>query len=260
MREFFNAVFYQPLYNGLVFLIDILPSADVGIAVIILTLLVKFLILPLSIKATRTQMKLKVLEPKIKELQTTLKDKREEQAQKMLEMYREAKVNPFSSIFLLLVQLPIIIALYLVFARGGLPEVDPERLYSFIPFPENVNMNFLGLFDVSEKSIVLACIAGVAQFAQSHLLLSAQDKKKKELGVEKKADEKKEPSFREELAKSMNLQMRYVFPLIIGFIAYTISGAVALYFIVSSLVTIAQEVFVQRKLRAEGEAYEEKPR
>jgi len=121
MLNFFNAVFYDPLYNGLVLLIDILPSADVGIAVIILTLLVKVLILPLSIKATRTQMKLKVLEPKIKELQTTYKDKREEQALKMMEMYREAKVNPFSSIFLLLIQLPIIIALYIVFARGGLP-------------------------------------------------------------------------------------------------------------------------------------------
>jgi YidC/Oxa1 family membrane protein insertase len=256
MLNFFNAVFYDPLYNGLVLLIDILPSADVGIAVIILTLLVKVLILPLSIKATRTQMKLKVLEPKIKELQTTYKDKREEQALKMMEMYREAKVNPFSSIFLLLIQLPIIIALYIVFARGGLPDIDPERLYSFVPFPENVNMNFLGLIDVAGKSVVLACIAGVAQFTQSHLLLSAQNKKKKELKVEEKTEEKKEPSFKDELAKSMNLQMRYVFPFIIGFIAYTISGAVALYFIVSSLVTIAQEVFVQRRLRAESEAYE----
>lgn len=256
MIEFFNAVFYQPLYNALVFLIDILPSADVGVAVIILTLLVKLLILPLSIKATRTQMKLKILEPKIKELQTRYKDKREEQATKMLEMYREAKVNPFSSIFLLLIQLPIIIALYLVFARGGLPEIDPERLYSFIPSPENVNMNFIGLIDVAGKSFVLACIAGIAQFAQSHFLLSAQNKIKKEESVEKKPEEKKEPSFKDELAKSMNLQMRYVFPLVIGFIAYTISGAVALYFIISSLVTIAQEVFVQRKLRAEGEAHE----
>jgi len=119
-----------------------------------------------------------------------------------------------------------------------------------------VNMNFLGLIDVAGKSVVLACIAGVAQFTQSHLLLSAQNKKKKELKVEEKTEEKKEPSFKDELAKSMNLQMRYVFPFIIGFIAYTISGAVALYFIVSSLVTIAQEVFVQRRLRAESEAYE----
>lgn len=254
MLNFFNVVFYEPLYNALVLLIDILPTADVGIAVVVLTLLVKVLILPLSIKATRTQMKLKILEPKIKEIQTKYKDKREEQAIKMMDVYKEAKVNPFSSIFLLLLQLPIVIALYLVFARGGLPEINAEILYSFIPSPENVNMNFLGLIDVAGKSLVLAIIAGVAQFAQSHFLLSAQ-KKVKEEKKEEPAEEKKEPSFRDELAKSMNLQMRYVFPLIIGFISYTISGAVALYFIVSSLVTIAQEVFVKRRLRAENEAY-----
>lgn len=254
MVNFFNVVFYEPLYNALVLLIDILPTADVGIAVIVLTLFVKTLILPLSIKATRTQMKLKILEPKIKEIQTKYKDKREEQAIKMMDVYKEAKVNPFSSIFLLVLQLPIVIALYLVFARGGLPEINAEILYSFIPFPENVNMNFLGLIDVAGKSLVLAVIAGAAQFAQSHFLLSAQ-KKAKEEKEEEVVEEKKEPSFKDELAKSMNMQMRYVFPLIIGFISYSISGAVALYFIISSLVTIAQEVFVKRRLRAENEAY-----
>jgi YidC/Oxa1 family membrane protein insertase len=258
MLNFFNVAFYQPLYNALVLLIDILPSADVGVAVIVLTLFVKTLILPLSIKATRAQMRLKILEPKIKEIQTKYKEKREEQAVKMMDVYKEAKVNPFSSIFPLIIQLPIVISLYLVFARGGLPEINSEILYSFIPFPENVNMNFLGLIDVAGKSLVLAVIAGVAQFTQSHFLLSAQNKAKEEKAKEvtEEKEEKKEPSFKDELGKSMNMQMRYVFPFIIGFIAYRISGAVALYFIISSLVTIAQEVFVKRRLRAENEAHE----
>jgi YidC/Oxa1 family membrane protein insertase len=125
-------------------------------------------------------MRLKILEPKIKEIQTKYKEKREEQAVKMMGVYKEAKVNPFSSIFLLIIQLPIVIALYLVFARGGLPEINSEILYSFIPFPENVNMNFLGLIDVAGKRLVLAVIAGVAQFTQSHFLLSAQNKAKVE--------------------------------------------------------------------------------
>lgn len=257
LGNLFNAVFYGPLYNALVFLIDVLPTADVGVAVIVLTLLVKVLILPLSIKATRTQMKLKILEPRIKEIQTTYKDKREEQAVKMMEVYKEAKVNPFSSIFLLLVQLPVIIALYMVFARGGLPEIDPEIVYSFIPVPSEVNMNFLGMIDVAGKSIVLAVIAGVTQFIQSHLLFSLRDKEKKEKEAkEEKKDESKEPSFKDELAKSMNLQMRYILPIFIGFIAYSISGAVALYFIVSGVFAIGQEFFVKRKLRLESEAYE----
>jgi membrane protein insertase Oxa1/YidC/SpoIIIJ len=119
-------------------------------------------------------------------------------------------------------------------------------------------MNFLGLVDVAGKSLVLAVIAGITQFAQSHFLLSIKGKEQKDAlkTKESETETKSEPSFKDELAKSMNLQMRYVFPIIIGFIAYSISGAVALYFIVSSLFTIAQEVFVKRKLRQENEAYE----
>lgn len=86
LGNLFHIVFYQPLYNALVFLIDLLPSADVGIAVIILTILVKVLILPLSIKATRTQMGVKALEPKIKEIQTVHKGNREVQAVKTMEL------------------------------------------------------------------------------------------------------------------------------------------------------------------------------
>lgn len=159
--------------------------------------------------------------------------------------------------------MPIIIALYIVFARGGLPTIDPTLLYSFISNPTNINMHFLGLIDVAGKSIILACIAGITQFAQSHLLLSVRNKenereKEKKIVAAQSIEEegkKKDPSFKDELAKSMNMQMRFVFPFIMGFIAYSISGAVALYLIVSSLFTIAQEIFVKRRLRKENEAY-----
>ncbi|MDZ7726544.1 MAG: YidC/Oxa1 family membrane protein insertase [Candidatus Campbellbacteria bacterium] len=259
LGDFFHAVLYQPFYNALVLLIEVVPAADVGIAVIILTLAVKFIILPLSIKATRAQIKLKTLEPKIKEIQEKYKDNREEQAKAMMGVYSEAKVNPFSGIFLLLVQMPIIIALYFVFTRGGLPEIDPEVLYSFVPTPDTVNMHFLGTFDLSEKSVVLALIAAGTQFLQSHFLLSTKKNEAekntddtKEGQSEEKEEKPKEPSFKDELAKSMNLQMRFVFPIIIGFIAYSLSGVIAIYFIVSGVVSIAQELFVKRRLREES--------
>ena len=114
MVEFFNTVFYQPLYNGLIFLIGAIPSADVGVAVVILTLAVRALLLPASIKATRTQIKMNILSPKIKEIQETYKKDREQQARKMMELYKEAKINPFSSFLVLLIQIPVVIALFLV--------------------------------------------------------------------------------------------------------------------------------------------------
>lgn len=245
------------MYNALVFLIDLLPSSDVGVAVIILTLLVSLIILPITMKAARTQAKTRLLEPKIKELQKRLKDNREQQAIEMMALYKEAKVNPFSGFFLLLVQLPIVIALYYVIGRGGLPEINLENLYSFVPAPETVNVYFLGWVDVTKKSIGLALIAAVAQFIQTHIMLSINKKEKekketKETNKEKK-EENKTPTFQEELAKSMNMQMRFIMPLFIGFVAYSLSGVVAIYFIVRSVVTIVQEVFVKKKIREEAD-------
>lgn len=246
------------MYNALVGIIDLLPSADVGIAVIILTLLVSIIILPITLKATRTQVKMKLIEPKIKKIQEKHKDNREQQALEMLELYREEKINPLSGIFLLLIQLPFVIALYYVFARGGLPEIKVDDLYSFIPSPDQVNVFFLGLVDVTQKSILLAALAALAQFVQTHFLLSSNKKQKenepeKEEPKEVKKSDEKKPSFQEDFAKSMNLQMRFVFPFFIGFIAYSFSGMVALYFVVRSVVTIVQEVSIKRKIR---ESYE----
>lgn len=259
LGNLFHTVLYKPMYNVFVLLIDFLPSSDVGIAVIILTLLVSLIILPITLRATRTQVKTKMLEPRIKELQKRLKDNREQQALEMMEIYREAKVNPFSGFFLLLVQLPIVIALYYVVGRSGLPEINLENLYSFVPAPETVNVFFLGLVDVTKKSVVLAAIAAAAQFVQTNIMLAASKKEKEKADLEiaeknkgkEKEEESKAPSFQDELAKSMNVQMRFVMPLFIGFIAYSLSGVVAIYFIVRSIVTIIQEVSVKKKIREE---------
>jgi YidC/Oxa1 family membrane protein insertase len=256
MVDFFNAVFYQPLYNGLVFLIGILPSADVGIAVVILTLIVRALLLPVSIKATRTQIKMNTLSPKIREIQETYKKDREQQARKMMELYRDEKINPFLSFFVLIVQIPFIIALFLVF-HNGLPDINAALLYPFIPTPDNVNTNFLGIINITEKSVILALLAGITQFIQSHLLFAVSDKNRKEQEENKKpskdSKEKGTPSFGDEFAKNMNIQIRYVFPVITAIVAYSISGAIALYFIVSNIAGILQEGVIKRNiLRSES--------
>lgn len=252
LGNLFHTVFYKPLYNALILIIDILPTQDVGVAVIILTILVSVIILPITLKAVRTQVKMKLIEPKLKEIQKKYKDNREQQAIEMMSLYREEKVNPFSSILLLLVQLPFIFALYYIFARGGLPVVNPEHLYSFVPTPTEINVYFLGLTDVTSKNLLLAIIAGAAQFFQSHILLSGRPKKAEEDEEAKEKDKKEAPSFQEELAKSMNINMRFVFPVIIGVIAYSFTGVVAIYFTVRSIVTVIQEVFVKRRIRQDS--------
>lgn len=234
-----HTFFFDPVYNTLVFFIDIVPGGDVGVAIILATVLVKTILLPLSIKAAKTQKVMRELEPKLKAIKEDHKDNKEAQARAMMDAYKEGGINPFASILLIFIQIPIIIALYLsVYSGGGvkLPEINTDLLYSFVPNPELVNMFFAGLIHIDGRSLVLAALAGLAQFGYTRLAMPAP--KPREAGAE--------PNFKDDFARSMSFQMRYVMPILIFFVAYTISAAIALYFLVSNLMQIGQEYFVRR--------------
>ena len=119
MIHLWNLIFYKPLYNALFGLVDVLPNSSLFLAVIILTLIVRIIISPLSYKALKTQLKTKAIQPQLRAVRKETDDK-QEQARRTLEIYKKNGVNPFSSFLLLLVQFPIIIALYWVFRDGGL--------------------------------------------------------------------------------------------------------------------------------------------
>jgi len=234
-----HTFFFDPIYNGLVFFIDVIPGGDVGLAIIALVIVVKMILLPLSIKAAQTQRIMKEIEPKLKEIKETLKDKKEEQALAMMKIYKDAGLNPFASIFLVFLQIPILIALYFsVYSGGGvaLPAINLDILYSFIAAPDVVTMNFLGLIDITSRSIFLALLAGITQYYQVKLTMPVLPPRDKDAA----------PDFKADFGRNMQMQMRYVMPIIIFFVAYTISAAIALYFLVSNLVAIAQEFYVKK--------------
>ncbi|MBU6323655.1 MAG: membrane protein insertase YidC [Patescibacteria group bacterium] len=242
----FHAVFYNPIYNLLVFLVALSPGGDVGIAIVIATLIVKLLLLPLSMAAIRTQREMKRIEPLLAELKTKHPD-RQEQAMKTMELYREHRINPFASIVTIFIQLPVLITLYWVFRAEAFPTVHTALLYGFTMQPAHVSLMFLGLFDVTGHSLVLAVLAGIAQYLQAHFMSAP---------LETAAhSDKAEGSFQTDFARAMQVQMKYVLPLIIGTFAYT-SGVVALYFITSALFQAFQEYFVLRKVR---EKYSDAP-
>ncbi len=239
-QGFFYTLLVKPLYNGLIFIVSILPGSDAGVAIILITLLVKIILFPLSKKAIETQVKMKHLEGDLTVLKDKHKDNKEKHAQAMMALYKERGVNPFSSFFLLLVQLPIIFALYNIFIKNALPAVDQTMLYSFVHAPTFVSTHFLGIIDISQKSAVLALLAAISQFFQARYSLASMPAKKEEKGDK--------PSFQADFARSMNLQMKYVLPVITFFIAYKISAAVALYWLVSNLWAIGQELLVRRRI------------
>ena len=243
IEHFFKPVFYTPLYNALAFLIQHIPYADLGIAVIILTIIVKLVIFPLNVKAIKTQVKLKLLEPELDALKKRYPDKQEQAKQTML-FYQKNNINPFGGILPVLIQLPIVLSLYSMFRNSGLPAIDGRLLYSFIHIPTMVNVHFLGLVNVAQKSIILAVVVAITQIIQVHYAVPAVKKPEGE------------PTFKDDLARSMNLQMRFVLPLITAYIAYITSGAVALYLITSNLFAIGQEIYVRKRIRNPQQAHQ----
>ena len=239
MSYIWNTILYTPLLNALAFLVSIIPSGDIGIAVVILTLFVKTILFPLSQRSIESQIKMNLLAPELKKIKDSGASK-EEQAKQTFELYKHHKTNPFSGCLLVLIQIPIIFALYYVFLKGI--NLGSVPLYSFIHAPEHINMLFLGILDIGQKSLILAIIAGVSQYFQASLMPKPA------------ISEKNNDSFQENFTKSMQTQMKYVFPFLIAFIAYRVSGAVALYWITSNIFAIGQQMYANKKKRLAIEA------
>lgn len=234
LSNIWNTVLYQPLLNALAFLVSVVPGGDVGLAVIILTVLVKILLFPLSQKSIESQAKMNILAPELSKIKNSGASK-EEQARLTFELYKTHKTNPFSGCLLVLIQIPVIFALYYVFFKGI--NFESGLLYSFIHVPAKINMIFLGILDITQKSLVLAVLAGFSQYLQAHYTPKAPVS----------AGNTNTASFSDSFAKSMNMQMKYIFPFLVAFIAYSISSAVALYWITSNLFMVGQQIYVKKK-------------
>lgn len=238
IKDLFGAICYDPLYNLLVFLIGVTPGGDVGVAVILTTLLVKILLLPLLLKSAKTQLVLREIEPKIKEIRERLKTKQEEQARAILALYKEKQVNPFSVLLPILIQTPFLLALFFIFARGGLPDIKLDLLYSFVSAPGMVDMHLFGFFNVSEKNLILALVAALSQFVFGLLSLPKLEPRKEDA------------SFKDDFARSFQVNMRYILPGIIGIFAYYLPAAVAISWIAGNIFSIGQEWYVRRRFGA----------
>lgn len=244
MIAFFKTILFIPLYNLLIALTGILPGADLGLAIIILTILVKIIIFPLYKTSVMTQIKMKSIEPKLKELKLKYKDNIQEQSRQTMELYKTEKINPFSGILVLLIQIPIIISLFYVFKDSFV--VQKDLIYSFISVPISLNTIFLGLVNLTTShNYLFAFLTGLTQYWQVSLSLPKREKKTKEDNI---------PSFGADFAKSMDMQMRYMMPVLTAVIAFTLPTAIALYWVTSNAFSAIYELLVIKKIRAEHEA------
>jgi YidC/Oxa1 family membrane protein insertase len=232
----FHTIFYEPIYNLLVAVLTYTPLHDIGAAIIIVTLIVKVILLPLNLSALRSQYVMKKLEPEMAKLKELQKTNAQEAGKKMMELYKAEKINPFASLFTVIIQIPIFFALYFVFSKGL--QADPNSLYSFMTFPETLHTNAFGLFDVTQKNIFVAILAGLSSYILARRQTAAMVSNK----------QKHEETFQDQFMKSMKVQLLYVLPVIIAFSAAILPSALALYWFISNLIGYAQDVYMKHKL------------
>ena len=231
MSALWNTLIYNPIYNALVFISQHVALKDVGVGVIIITLLIRLVLSPLSKKSIKSQYALRELDPKLKEIKNRNLSK-EEEAKQTFALYKEKGINPFSGCLYMLIQLPIIFALYRVFIHGI---YQPEHLYPFLS-TDGLDKLFLGVIDITKPFLPFAILAGITQAVQAFLM------PKQTVPGDGKG-------FQAQFTKSMSTQTRYVLPIFIIFIAQSLASAVSLYWSVANLFSIGQELYFRKTIR-----------
>jgi YidC/Oxa1 family membrane protein insertase len=243
----YQVFLYQPLLNLLVFFYNTIPGHDVGLAIILITILLKVILYPISVKALRQQKVMQDLQPKLNEIKERYKDDKAQMASATMELYRSQKVNPLASCLPLLIQLPILIAAYHVF-QAGLLGKDFSGLYSFVVNPGVINTTSFGIIDWAQArkfpGLLLAVLAAILQYVQTKMLIHTHPPR---------ADTAGKGAADETLMAAMNQQMLYFMPLFTVVLGYSVPAGLVLYWFVTTLLSLLQQwYFLSNHRKAEN--------
>lgn len=225
----FNEILFRPLFNLTVFLYNILPGNDFGLAIVVLTLIIKLIFFPLTSKSIRSQKKLSQLNPKIQQIKEKYKNNPRAQSEATLSLYRENGVNPVAGCLPLLIQIPILIGLYQAFIAGLKPE-SLNFLYGFVKNPEIINGISFGFIDIASKMPLLAVVAGGLQFVQS----------RKSVGQNQVSGGPQE-------MKALNAQMLYFFPIMVVVIGWNLPAGLVLYWLATTAFSIVEQAYINKQ-------------
>lgn len=240
--EFLFLTIYQPVYNALVALYNLF--GDFGIALIVLTIIIKVLLIPLSRTQIKSQKEMQEIQPKLKALQKKYKNDKEKLSRETLALYKEHHINPAAGCLPLIVQMTLLITLYRVIINSSHDHTisfDPNHLYPFIAFPSSVDPLFLNVMLLPEPNIVLAVITAAAQFYQMKMM---QPKTTPEPTPVKK-DSSGTPDM-PDFATIMQKQMLFFVPAMTLFIGITFPSGLLLYWLASTVFMILQQWWTMR--------------
>jgi YidC/Oxa1 family membrane protein insertase len=225
--QIYNTIIYYPILNLLVGLYNNIPGHDMGVVIILITLVIRFILAPFMHKALKGQKDMSSMQPRIAAIREQYKDDKAAQTKAITDLYKENNINPFSSCLPLVIQLPILIALYQVFRQALHGNLN--GLYHFVHNPGVLNSKLFGLVDLASPNIVFAVLAGLAQFWQSWLITKSQDQ-----------------THMDPTAKAMSIPTMYVLPLVSIYIAWKLPAGLPLYWIVTTLFAVGQQYYFNR--------------
>jgi len=271
----FDTIIVQPIFNVLIAIYGLVPGHDFGVSLIIFTVLIRLIMWPLVKKQLHQTRVMRKLQPEIKKLKVKAKGNKQLESQMMLELYRERGVNPFSSIGVLIVQLPVFIALYRViqiittqrdkieqFTYGFLQQLEPVKAI-IIDKNHEFNESLLNLVSLTNHAIgkegvyvpllILAALAAVLQYVQSKQI-TPQASEGKKLRDYIKDSTKGKSVDQGDISALMSQRMIVIFPVITFLVAIYLPGALVLYYAASSGVAVIQQHMVLSKDVEEMEA------
>ena len=280
----FDILIVQPIFNLLIGLYSIIPGGDFGVSLIIFTVLVRFELFPLVKRQLHQTQAMKKLQPQLAVIKKKAKGNKQLESMQMLELYKKNGVNPFRSIGILLIQLPIFIALYHVIQiftlhRDQIAKYTYDFMEGIAPIkhliehPDQFNEKLLGLVDLTKSAfadghvdvilILLAIVAAVTQYIMSKQTMPHNESKKRLRDVMAEASAGKSTNQSEMNAIVMSKMIK-VLPFFMFFIMISVPGALALYYAVSNLVAVGQQSYLLKQDEEEleelaEEAPSEKP-
>lgn len=264
----FDSLIVQPIFNILVLIYSIIPGADFGVALIIFTIVVRFLLYPLLKKQLHQSRAMQKMQPELKKIQVQYKDNRQMQGLAMMELYKKYNVSPWRSILILIIQLPIFFALFQViqvFSQHrdqiakwtydfleGLPAI-----HNLIQNPDSFNHTAFGFMDLTKNAIhqgqiywplmIVAIVGAVTQYIMSKQIMPKTNAKKRRFKdiMAEAADGKQHDQ--SEMNQIVSNNMMKIMPFMMFFIMISLPGALALYYVISNLVAVGQQAYILRE-------------
>ena len=237
MLQLFNTILVKPLFNLLAVIYAILPGHDFGVAVIVLTIIVRIVLWPLVNKQLHSQRAMQKIQPEVARIRSEAKGDKQKESAMLMELYREKGINPFSSLLPLLIQLPVFIALYAVLRDMIKPGEIEHLAYPFVKHLGVIsdilkhggalNPTFLGFINLAKPAVGLAAAAAIAQFFQTKMLSPKQPQG--------------------DAQAQAVASMIYIFPVVTFLIGLSLPAALALYWVTTSLVAILQQYLVLKR-------------